>query len=55
VQAYFTEAAPDLAKYYAFAIKIVQAIEATSTASQLKIKPDPTCIHWNNIPPPPHH
>jgi hypothetical protein len=54
-QAHFIEAAPNLSKYFAFAAAIAQAHEATSTASQPKIKRDPTRIHRDVLPPPPRH
>jgi hypothetical protein len=54
-QAHFIEAAPVLSKYFAFAATIAQANESASVATQRKIKPDPTRIHRNDLPPPPRH
>jgi hypothetical protein len=54
-QAYFIEAPPALSKYFAFAATIAQANEATLVASQSRIKPDPTRIHRDDLPPPPRH
>jgi hypothetical protein len=54
-QAHFIEAAPVSSKYFAFAATIAQANEATLVASPSRIKPDPTRIHWNDLPPLPCH
>jgi hypothetical protein len=54
-QAHFIEAAPALSNYFAFAATIEQANEATLVASQFRIKPDPTRIHWDGLPPPSRH
>jgi hypothetical protein len=54
-QAHLIEAAPASSKYFAFATTIEQANEATLVASQSRIKPDPTHIHRNDLPPPPCH
>jgi hypothetical protein len=54
-QAHFIEAAPDLSKYFAFAATIAQANEATLVASRSRINPDPTCIHCDDLRPPPRH
>jgi len=53
-QAHFIEASPST-KYYAFAAIIQQSHEATSLASELRIKHDPTRIHRDDLPPPPRH
>jgi hypothetical protein len=44
-----------LTEYYAFAALMQQSHEATSLASQPRIKHDPTRIYRNNLPPPPRH
>jgi hypothetical protein len=53
-QAHFIEASP-LSKYYAFAAMIRQSHKATSLASELRMKHDPTRIHRDALPPPPRH
>jgi hypothetical protein len=52
-QAHLIEAAPALSKYFAFAASVAQAKEAVSVASQPRIKPDPTRIYRDDLPPPP--
>jgi hypothetical protein len=54
-QAYVIKAAPTLSKYFAFATIIQQSREATSLTTHCKIKPDPTRIYRNNLPPLLHH
>jgi hypothetical protein len=54
-QAHFIKTAPDLSKYFAFTAIIQQSQEATSLASQLMIKRDPTRVHRDDLPPPPRH
>jgi hypothetical protein len=44
-----------LTEYFAFAAMIQQSHEATSLASQPRIKRDPTRIHRDDLPPPPRH
>jgi hypothetical protein len=53
-QAHFIEASPST-KYFAFAAIIQQSHEATSLASELGIKRDPTRVYRDNLPPPPRH
>jgi hypothetical protein len=53
-QAHFIEASPST-EYYAFAAIMQQSHEATSLASQPRIKRDPTRIHRDDLPPPPRH
>ncbi|KAI1576475.1 hypothetical protein PtrEW13061_010658 [Pyrenophora tritici-repentis] len=53
-QAHYIEAAPDLSKYFAFSATIAQANDAISAASQ-PTRSDPTRIHRDNLPSPPHH
>jgi hypothetical protein len=53
-QAHFIEASP-LTEYFAFAATITQTNEATSYASQSRIKRDPTRIYRDDLPPPPRH
>jgi hypothetical protein len=53
--AHFLEAVPNLSKYYPFAAMIQQPHEATSLASQPRIKRDPTRIHRDDLPPPPRN
>jgi hypothetical protein len=54
-QAHFIEAAPASSKYFAFAATMEQANEATTVVSQSRIKPDPTRIHRDDLPPPPRY
>jgi hypothetical protein len=53
-QAHFIEASPST-EYYAFAAMMQQSHEATSLASQPRIKRGPTRIHRDDLPPPPRH
>jgi hypothetical protein len=52
-QAHFIKAASASSKYFAFAATIEQANEATLVTSQSRTNSNPTCTHWNDLPPPP--